>query len=105
MSTGGTVEIETLSAMSGGMYPSLSTMLEAIALITIIFAIAGVGIFSIMDAAMKWITPRYPLLEIAALRGAVSLPRSIGVRSSATTRPANNRLDGKATAMVSANGA
>jgi hypothetical protein len=44
MSTGGTMEIETLSAMNGGMYPSLPTMLEAIALITIIFAIAGAAI-------------------------------------------------------------
>jgi hypothetical protein len=44
MSAGGTMEIETLSAMNGGMYPSLPTMLEAIALITVIFAIAGVAI-------------------------------------------------------------
>jgi len=38
------MEIETLSAMSGGMYPSLPTMLEAVALITIILAIAGAAI-------------------------------------------------------------
>ena len=44
MSTGGKMEIETLSAMNGGIYPSLPTMLEAIALITIILAIAGAAI-------------------------------------------------------------
>ncbi len=35
---------------------------------------AGVGIFSIMDAAMKGLSARYPTFEVAALRGAVSLP-------------------------------
>src|SRR6185436_13112431 len=44
-------------------------------------------------------------IGLSSFGGAVSLPRSIGVRSSATTRPANNRLDGRATAIVSANGA
>jgi len=44
MSIGGTMEIETLNAMNEGMYPSLPTMLEAIALITGIFAIAGAAI-------------------------------------------------------------
>jgi drug/metabolite transporter (DMT)-like permease len=34
----------------------------------------GVGIFSIMDAAMKALSARYPALEVGALRGAVSLP-------------------------------
>jgi hypothetical protein len=38
------MEIETLSAMNGGRYPSLPTMLEAVALITIILAIAGAAI-------------------------------------------------------------
>ena len=38
------MEIETLNAMNEGMYPSLPTMLEAIALITGIFAIAGAAI-------------------------------------------------------------
>jgi|RhiMetdeSRZDD1v2_1073273.scaffolds.fasta_scaffold263945_3 hypothetical protein len=38
------MEIETLSAMNEGMYPSLPTLMEAIALITIIFAIAGAAI-------------------------------------------------------------
>ena len=36
--------------------------------------IAGVGIFSVMDALMKFLTARYPPLEIACLRGASSLP-------------------------------
>jgi drug/metabolite transporter (DMT)-like permease len=35
---------------------------------------AGVGIFSIMDAAMKGLMARYPTFEVAALRGIVSLP-------------------------------
>jgi hypothetical protein len=52
MSTGGTMKIETLSAMNGGMYPSLSTMLEAIALIAIIFAIAG---FVISLSGIAWL--------------------------------------------------
>ena len=38
------MEIETLNALNEGMYISLPTMLEAIALITIIFAIAGAAI-------------------------------------------------------------
>ena len=35
---------------------------------------AGVGVFSIMDAAMKGLADRYPALEVGALRGAWSLP-------------------------------
>jgi hypothetical protein len=38
------MEIETLNAMNEGMYPSLQTLMEAIALITGIFAIAGAAI-------------------------------------------------------------
>jgi hypothetical protein len=38
------MEIETLNAMNEGMYPSLPTLMEAIALITGIFAIAGAAI-------------------------------------------------------------
>jgi drug/metabolite transporter (DMT)-like permease len=36
--------------------------------------IAAVGIFSVMDALMKYLTVRYPPLQIACLRGASSLP-------------------------------
>jgi drug/metabolite transporter (DMT)-like permease len=36
--------------------------------------IAGVGIFSVMDALMKFLAARYPPLEIACLRGVSSLP-------------------------------
>ena len=38
------MDIETLNAMNEGMYPSLPTLMEAVALITVIFAIAGVAI-------------------------------------------------------------
>jgi drug/metabolite transporter (DMT)-like permease len=36
--------------------------------------LAAVGALSLMDAAMKWLTPHYPPLQVAALRGAVCLP-------------------------------
>jgi hypothetical protein len=38
------MDIETLSAMNEGMYPGLTTLMEAVALITGVFAIAGVAI-------------------------------------------------------------
>ena len=40
----------------------------------IVAMIAAVGLFSAMDAAMKWLTPHYPPLQIAALRGLASAP-------------------------------
>jgi drug/metabolite transporter (DMT)-like permease len=40
----------------------------------ILWMVGAVGVLSLMDAAMKWISPRYPPVQIAALRGAVSLP-------------------------------
>ena len=40
----------------------------------ILWMAAGVGILSVMDAAMKWLSPHYPPLQVAALRGAASLP-------------------------------
>ena len=46
------MEIETLKAMNEGMYPSLMTMIEAIALITIFFAIAG---FAISLVGIAWL--------------------------------------------------
>jgi len=49
---GGTMEIETLNAMNEGMYPSLPTLMEAIALITVIFAIAG---FVISLSGIAWL--------------------------------------------------
>ncbi|MCC6561135.1 MAG: DMT family transporter [Xanthomonadales bacterium] len=36
--------------------------------------IAAVGLFSVMDAGMKWLAPHYPPLQIAALRGLASAP-------------------------------
>lgn len=40
----------------------------------ILWMVGAVGVLSLMDAAMKWISPRYPPIQVAALRGAVSLP-------------------------------
>jgi drug/metabolite transporter (DMT)-like permease len=34
----------------------------------------AVGSLSLMDAAMKWLSPHYPPLQVAALRGMASLP-------------------------------
>ncbi|MBK6435214.1 MAG: DMT family transporter [Rhodanobacteraceae bacterium] len=36
--------------------------------------IIAVGLFSLMDAGMKWLTPNYPPMQIAALRGLASAP-------------------------------
>ena len=36
--------------------------------------VLAVGSFSVMDAAMKCLTPHYPPLQVAALRGLASLP-------------------------------
>jgi hypothetical protein len=52
MSTEGTMEIETLNAMNESMYPNLPTLIEAVALIAIIFAIAG---FAISLSGIAWL--------------------------------------------------
>lgn len=36
--------------------------------------IAAVGLFSFMDAGMKWLAPNYPPMQVAALRGLASAP-------------------------------
>ncbi len=36
--------------------------------------LAGVGLFSLMDAGLKLLAPHYPPLQVAALRGAASIP-------------------------------
>ena len=36
--------------------------------------VVAVAVLSLMDAAMKWLSPHYPPLEVSALRGAASLP-------------------------------
>ena len=36
--------------------------------------IVAVGLFSFMDAGMKWLSPHYPPMQIAALRGLSSAP-------------------------------
>ena len=36
--------------------------------------VVAVGSLSLMDGAMKWLTPHYPPLQVAALRGMASLP-------------------------------
>jgi len=40
----------------------------------ILAMLAAVGLFSVMDVLLKLLAPRYPLLQLAALRGAASLP-------------------------------
>src|SRR5438105_4572319 len=40
----------------------------------IAWMVVAVGILSLMDACMKWLAPHYPPLEVAALRGATSVP-------------------------------
>src|SRR5262249_38812476 len=50
--TGGTMEIEALKAMNEGMYPSLLMVIEIIALINVIIAIAG---FVIYLAGIAWL--------------------------------------------------
>lgn len=36
--------------------------------------LTAVGLFSVMDASMKWLTPHFPAMQIAALRGLSSVP-------------------------------
>ncbi|HEV8630054.1 MAG TPA: DMT family transporter [Thermoanaerobaculia bacterium] len=43
-------------------------------LAAILWMLVAVGALSLMDGAMKWLSPHYPPLEVAALRGAASLP-------------------------------
>lgn len=40
----------------------------------VIAMLAAVGLFSLMDAGLKLLAPHYPPLQVAALRGAASLP-------------------------------
>jgi drug/metabolite transporter (DMT)-like permease len=40
----------------------------------ILWMVGAVGVLSLMDATMKWLSPHYPPMQVAALRGAVSLP-------------------------------
>ena len=40
----------------------------------IAWMLAAVGVLSLMDAAMKWLAPHYPPLQVAAMRGMASLP-------------------------------
>lgn len=47
------------------------------------FMIVAVGVFSIMDAIMKFLAVRYPPLQIACLRGASSLPFVFGAYAAA----------------------
>ncbi len=46
------MDIEILNAMNEGMFPSLPTLIEAIALITVIFAVAG---FAISLSGIAWL--------------------------------------------------
>ncbi|HXT22050.1 MAG TPA: EamA/RhaT family transporter, partial [Thermoanaerobaculia bacterium] len=40
----------------------------------IAWMVLAVGVLSLMDAAMKWLAPHYPPLQVAAMRGMASLP-------------------------------
>jgi apolipoprotein N-acyltransferase len=40
----------------------------------ILAMVAAVGLFSFMDAGMKWLAPHYPPMQVAALRGMASAP-------------------------------
>jgi len=52
----------------------LSTPQRRHNLSAIVWMLAAVGVLSLMDAAMKWLAPHYPPLQVAAMRGAASLP-------------------------------
>jgi drug/metabolite transporter (DMT)-like permease len=43
-------------------------------LVGIGWMLAAVAVLTVLDAAMKWLTPHYPPLQITALRGLTSLP-------------------------------
>ena len=49
-------------------------MQEASKLRGVIAMLIAVGLFSVMDAGLKLLTPHYPALQIACLRGLASLP-------------------------------
>jgi drug/metabolite transporter (DMT)-like permease len=40
----------------------------------ILWMLAAVGVLALMDAALKWLAPRYPPIQIAAMRALLSLP-------------------------------
>lgn len=40
----------------------------------IAWMVTAVAVLSLMDAAMKWLAPHYPPLQVAAMRGLASLP-------------------------------
>lgn len=40
----------------------------------VIAMVTAVGLFSLMDAGMKWLAPHYPPMQVAALRGLSSAP-------------------------------
>lgn len=44
----------------------------------VIVMLAAVGLFSVMDAGLKILSPHYPAMEVAALRGLSSLPLIVG---------------------------
>jgi drug/metabolite transporter (DMT)-like permease len=41
---------------------------------SIVFMLVAVGFFALMDAVLKTLAARYPVLQIAALRGITALP-------------------------------
>ncbi|HMB43083.1 MAG TPA: hypothetical protein VKM00_04285, partial [Luteimonas sp.] len=40
----------------------------------VIVMLIAVGLFSVMDAGLKTLSPHYPAMQVAALRGLSSLP-------------------------------
>lgn len=53
---------------------TLSRALASGNLRSIVFMLAAVGFFALMDAVLKTLAARYPVLQIAALRGLTALP-------------------------------
>ncbi|WP_439606295.1 DMT family transporter [Hydrogenophaga sp.] len=53
---------------------SISRHLAAGNLRSIVFMLVAVGFFALMDAVLKTLSARYPVLQIAALRGMTALP-------------------------------
>lgn len=53
---------------------TLSRALDSGNLRSIVFMLAAVGFFALMDAVLKTLAARYPVLQIAALRGLTALP-------------------------------
>ena len=54
--------------MSPALHPSNGNLRS------IVFVLAAVGCFALMDAVLKTLSARYPALQIAALRGLTALP-------------------------------